>query len=360
MEFDLSAARGIGSFVRYSEDPPSSFENISDEQSDLLKNSFYQNGLLVDARSAPKINKIAEKVISRLCLPSQSVSCFVFSNSEIQATCFSLSDVECVIHLSSGLVRLLSDDELAFVIGHELGHFILGHQGSDGARKSAEDYMHQRNQEISVDRIGLLACNNINSAVKALIKTISGLDERHLGFDVGQFISQVNNQVSTNSGASLADSHPSLVIRCRALLLFSSSNVLSSKIDEIERLDFTTINLMVKKEMDKYVDAPLRSKIREIAEDLFFWKASQIVFSAGSFSKENQSKFNDQFGGPMTQKLIDLLSSYSKSEISSMLDQRTHEACDQLERIIPRGFENEYEKIVEKCENLLESSSTQT
>ena len=359
MEFELSEARRVGSFVRYSEDPLSPFESILDEQSDLLKNSFYQNGLLIDARSAPKISEIVKKVVSRLCIPPQSVSCFVFSNSEIQATCFSLSEVECVIHLSSGLVRLLSDDELAFVIGHELGHFILGHQGSDGTHKSAEHYMHQRNQEISVDRLGLLACDNINSAVKALIKTISGLDERHLGFDVGQFISQVNNQISTNSRASLADSHPSLVVRCRALLWFSSSNILSSKIDEIERLDFTSINLMVKKEIDKYVDAPLRSKIRETAEDLFFWKASQIIFSAGSFSKENQSKFNDQFGSSMTQKLIDLLGSYSKSEISSMLDHRVREASDQLERIIPRGFENEYEKIVEKCKNLLESSYTQ-
>ncbi|HAE20582.1 MAG TPA: hypothetical protein DCG41_15305 [Verrucomicrobiales bacterium] len=104
---------------------------------------------------------------------------------------------------------------------------------------------------------------------------------------------------------------------------------------------------MAKKELDKYVDAPLCSKIREIAEDLFFWKASQIDFSAGSFSKENQSQFNDQFGSSITQKLIDLLGSYSKSEISSMSDQRVHEACNQSERIIPRGFETEHGKMRE-------------
>ena len=37
------------------------------------------------------------------------------------------NDVDCIIRLSSGLIDILENKEIEFVIGHEIGHFIYGH-----------------------------------------------------------------------------------------------------------------------------------------------------------------------------------------------------------------------------------------
>ena len=48
-------------------------------------------------------------------------------------------------------------------MGHELGHFLLGHNIEEQHLvESQEGYIKKRAQEISVDRIGLLACRDIN------------------------------------------------------------------------------------------------------------------------------------------------------------------------------------------------------
>ena len=72
------------------------------------------------------------------------------------------------------------------MIGHELGHFLLDHHHANVGFTSANpEYFRQRRaQEISVDRLGLLSCGSLDVALRALMKTVSGLTERHLRFDV--------------------------------------------------------------------------------------------------------------------------------------------------------------------------------
>ena len=55
--------------------------------------------------------------------------------------------------------------------------------------------MQERAQELSVDRVGLIACGSVDIAIRALMKTVSGLSSEHLRFDVGTFISQLDKSV---------------------------------------------------------------------------------------------------------------------------------------------------------------------
>ena len=48
--------------------------------------------------------------------------------------------------------------------------------------------MLKRAQEISVDRIGLIACGNIRLASNALLKTVSGLGHKYIKFNINQYI----------------------------------------------------------------------------------------------------------------------------------------------------------------------------
>jgi len=101
-----------------------------------------------------------------------------------------------VIVLDSGLVDLLDDEELRFVIGHELGHALSGHAlyrtlllrllslsgvlatipiGGLGVRLITAALMEWvRKSELSADRAGLLATQDPATAFRAHMKLASG------------------------------------------------------------------------------------------------------------------------------------------------------------------------------------------
>jgi Zn-dependent protease with chaperone function len=115
-----------------------------------------------------------------------------------------------VIVISSALVHHLDDDELRFVIGHELGHAISGHAvyrtlllrllglggllsalpgGAVGIRMITVALLEwSRKAELSADRAGLLACQDPTAALRTHMKLASGgtLDE----LDVTSFLAQ--------------------------------------------------------------------------------------------------------------------------------------------------------------------------
>ena len=115
-----------------------------------------------------------------------------------------------IIVLSSGLVHHLDDDELRFVIGHELGHAISGHAvyrtllqrllglggllnaipgGAIGIRMVTVGLLEwSRKAELSADRAGLLASQDPTAALRTHMKTASGGTLEEL--DVTSFLSQ--------------------------------------------------------------------------------------------------------------------------------------------------------------------------
>jgi len=112
--------------------------------------------------------------------------------------------------LTSGLVDLLDDEELRFVIGHELGHVLSGHavyrsmldqllglsrrifflpMGYLGLRAlvtALEEWY--RKSELSCDRAGLLAGQDPGAALRAQMKTAGGA--RLAEMDVTEFLEQ--------------------------------------------------------------------------------------------------------------------------------------------------------------------------
>ena len=101
-----------------------------------------------------------------------------------------------VIVLNSGLVDVMDDDELRFVLGHELGHVLSGHAvyrtllgvllalsttlfvipfGALGVRAVIAALLEwQRKSELSADRAGLLADQQPQVALRAHMKMASG------------------------------------------------------------------------------------------------------------------------------------------------------------------------------------------
>lgn len=187
--------------------------------------------LHVTATTAPPISRIAGLVAERLEL-EVAPEIYIRADSDVNAFAPGLAHVERpVAILNSGLVQLLTPAELAFPLGHELGHVGLGHAhapsvSADGGLGSLRERSRKRAAEISADRIGLLACRSTALAASGMIKTTSGLPSTNLGMDVPSFIAQMDRAPGELSREwELELTHPSMPFRLWALLRFSHSDV---------------------------------------------------------------------------------------------------------------------------------------
>jgi hypothetical protein len=235
----------------------------------------------------------------------------------------------------------LDYDEFAFVAGHEFGHFLFAHgtQAAGNEPASVEHFIQMRSQEISADRVGLVACGSLDTAVRALMKMFSGLGSGQLRFDVGQFVSQLSEISPKTRGDHIASTHPSMIARCRALLRFSTSQCFTTfprrlNADLVQKLDW-----QIQSELDKYVDAPARQRVEECKTNLSMWVAAMRIVDQGAFTEAQQREFATLFGVNVAQKLKKFLSGLSKPEAHDQVHSRMRAARHELERVIPDSFD---------------------
>jgi len=336
--------------IRYSEDrvhgtPIITFPDFSDIYDHSLR-----NGLLVGTVTTPKLEDVVEKCCERLRFPREKVSVFVFASPHIQATCQSTSEHDCIIQVSSGLMNLLSNDEVMFVIGHELGHHSLQHYLTHVQQESLERQMQQRAQEISVDRLGLVACQNLNTAASAMIKTLSGLNEAHLGSDIRGFLDQAKALRKPISGENARNSHPSLLMRCRALLWFSNvyteTDIASKNFSE----HMLKVNQRVKDDFEKFVEAPSINFLKGVARNLGMWIAANKIILKGVFSKSDQAAFSSLYGKDNLHKFKRLLESSSKKEVVVFIEKKVEENNRHLKSLVPSSFEGHRRSIINEID----------
>ncbi len=179
----------------------------------------------VTPQTMPGLVKLVELAGRRLGV--SGVKTFVAPGRGLNAYAFGLSDPKVVV-LYSALFRALDEDEILFIVGHELGHVRLGHTwlnslvgGMAGIPSpfAAAVILHvafrwwNRACEYSADRAGLLACDDLGKAISALVKIGGG------GVTSRDALAKIEAQDDT-LGASLTEAlstHPMIVKRIEAL-----------------------------------------------------------------------------------------------------------------------------------------------
>ena len=219
---DLENARDKAEEVRYSDDKKNDIldSDFSEGDIEYWRNDFVRDCLRINPDVTPKLCSQIEIAVQRLGVPPSVIEGYVRSSPEINASCFYPTASHCFINLTSGLIELLDADELIFVIGHELGHFLLNHGVArhSSSDSTVEHIAASKRMEISADRVGMLACENLEKAVWAMMKSSTGLSESHLRFDVTQFTNQIAETEDTITLSGLRSTHPSVYVRIQALL----------------------------------------------------------------------------------------------------------------------------------------------
>ena len=347
---ELSRARNFAITVRYSGDTLTADDSIKIENTEI--EAFYSlNSIQVTPLVTPIISKSIDKVIKRLQIPPSSVKAYVYASPEIQATCYAGNEADCIIRLSSGLIDILENKELEFVIGHEIGHFLYNHglAASLNNNESLEFSIKQRAQEISADRIGLLASESLDVSIRAMMKTISGLTTKYLKFDIAAFLSQLSNTAKYKSQISVNSSHPSMFLRCRALLWFSMSETFKNGEKNYQPNEIEKLNTKIQSDIDKYVDSLAYEKINDLKKDVEMWLAVSMIVKDGSFNSDEQAIFKEMFGENTLEKLKKFLSSHdSTTAAKKSASKKLEDSMKILHSAIPISFESEMELLEKK------------
>lgn len=255
------------------------YYDIFDNESDVLEttNSMVANSVQLNSILAPRLYNICREISDYLEF-HEKVDFYLASSHEVNA--FSINGFGFAPHiicLTSSLVNMISDDELRFVIGHEIGHLIFEHSKLDIVyhimSNRDDDEMNwllyynftrwRKYAEISSDRIGYLVCPDPKVIGKLFFKFAAGLSEDVLNFDVDEYLKQMVRLKELAYGDFFA-THPNNLVRIKSLNLLNESEFLRNKSQEKEYLTkdkledlvleyMNTLELHPKKEIDKMV-----------------------------------------------------------------------------------------------------------
>jgi len=248
----------------------------------VLKETEYQslkhNAVEIGPKQFPTINDIICNACDTLSVQKPKV----YINSDREFNAYAMGVSTHVIVVNSGLVDAFSDDELAFVIAHEVGHIKCNHMlyktaadlmtlaGAEAAGAGAQATAAaglafalpvsiasavaislirsslakwSRAAEFTCDRAGLLVVKDPEVSGRALAK-LSGFSSRlNDELSVDSFLDQyaftdVKDYLDRASKYEFMATHPDTVIRAKALFEWHKS----SHYQQIIRGDFLTVD----------------------------------------------------------------------------------------------------------------------
>ncbi len=208
------------------------------------------SSITVDQRSFPDLFEILNKCSTTLGIrvPHAMVrQDLVLFNAYTAGT-----DEYAFINIASGLCQFYSQEEAAFVLGHECGHIASGHivyhTLANILTNTALGYTHSvlgplneilrftagvpllawsRRSEVTADRAGLLCCGDISVAERALIRLVAGLADP-TRIDIDSYLERFNALHEYHHWSALQElfaSHPMIPKRILALRLFANSEL---------------------------------------------------------------------------------------------------------------------------------------
>lgn len=293
--------------IRFSHDRPTALSGSGlaskEEQTDFLTGLLHRS-VRVRSEIFPKIAEVVRVSEERLLRGEIHPDVFVHADTNMQACCFSPARYDRpVILVTSALVERLTPEELASVIGHEIGHSVYKHQNQNPENLEGAERLKvlasARSAEISADRAGLLACRDVNTAISALIKTSTGLSSKHIRFDIQGFMQQFKEL--TENGPNLNEAmstHPLFLLRIRALISFSNSTDYYRIIGQEGKgsLSLEEVNRSVLRDLRKISGLSLDDLDNEIILRILVLASFAVFAADGKFSKEEQEFFQETFG----------------------------------------------------------------
>lgn len=222
--------------------------------------AFQANALRVTERQFPRVRELYDESCRTLDVDPDAYPLFISQTPIVNAGAFGMENP--FIVLNSGTIRLLDDDELSYVLGHEVGHILsdhvlyrtmmvllirladMGYPIVGWAARAVLTALLEwyRKSELSSDRAGLLTVQDPEVAMRAMMKLAGGGDARET--DLDEFIRQAEEYRESGDVVDavfkvlnlLGTTHPFYVLRVSELREWIESGAY----DRILRGDYPT------------------------------------------------------------------------------------------------------------------------
>lgn len=320
---------------KYHKDDPSEFDidikkfkKANNELDNNHLSYLLTNSVKIDKEIFPKVGEAIETVFKRIKIENVFNFFITADNNQANASCNLMTSASRPdIVLTSRLIELLSLEELQFVIGHEVAHFVYQHALYPNHNNISETNLKlnvlnlSRAAEISADRIGFLACANLDAALKANFKLASGLSDKHFNFKPSTYLDQLRDLEDLGkSSTELWSTHPSFLIRMQSLIWFSMTKEYHEFFDIKKKGTYilSDIDEKIDKKIKKITGDQIENSNKSIYENALIWGSLDVYLSDKKFTKEEQEEFINRFG-EKAKKAISLL---KISNARSILDKK--------------------------------------
>jgi Zn-dependent protease with chaperone function len=202
-----------------------------------FKAVIYGNSVKVTANQYAAINKIAEEYALRLGIYKKPDIFICNSNGLVNATAITFYKKKYVLLMSSLVDLMLSNkehDELAMIIGHELGHHAAGHNNfwrNVFLRPSNIipflSAAYSRACELTADRIGFELTNNLQASQNALVALALGSERLSQSSNITEFMVQ-ENEIPEFMGFiyKIYSSHPRMTKRVIEITTYNNRRMI--------------------------------------------------------------------------------------------------------------------------------------
>lgn len=231
------------------------------------RSSMEGHSLKVQKQLLPDFYNLCQEVKEQLNF-QEDVDFYITGDSSVNAFSLSAEDEgqPHIVNVNSALFDLMNEDEMRFVLGHELGHlinrdsklsrligFVFPPRAAIPISLQYKIRLHEQLAELVADRYGYMATGNLGVCVTAFFKLASGLDLAKMNVSIDALLVDNTQRLEyflKDKGVS-RNSHPVNPIRVEALHLFSTAKTQKELNEGMDEL----ISILLKvgdSELDEY------------------------------------------------------------------------------------------------------------
>lgn len=237
-------------------------EKDAGETDDFVKEYHENRNMMIEERSFPNLYRICMQA-KRAIGFEKDVDFYIVSDSTPNAGSIASNNPDMqphVVELNSGLIHLLTEQELLYVIGHEIGHLINGDTQIIRLRRfvygdekdNVPDFiknrinLYQLLSEIGADRYGFIACGGDEKvAITAEYKLHSGIDISKMNVNLNALMEENKKHLDyfMSSNRFIGDSHPVHPISIYCLHLYATCKTQEQLDEEMAKIEDRFYNL---------------------------------------------------------------------------------------------------------------------
>ncbi|MGM9764002.1 MAG: M48 family metalloprotease [Candidatus Cryptobacteroides sp.] len=237
----------------------------------LMRAGMEVTSIKVEKSVMPKLYRNLYSVKDKLGF-TQDIEFYITNSPQVNACTYfgTTPGRPLIVELNSSLIELMDEDELRFVIGHELGHQIDGNyeltklinfvypnlDTMSPLLLQMKVRFWQQLCELVADRYGFLAVEDLNVCVSAFFKMHSGLNLRRMDIDIQAFIDNNRRLLRYYTDGKFLSldnyDHPVDAIRVEALNLFATSQS-RTELDDGMNILISAMSRMCREEVDEHM-----------------------------------------------------------------------------------------------------------